>query len=185
MLAGNSLACGYPSPSPDLIPTEMTQRINPGSGRESAWDYPRPPALEPCTQHIQIIINGEILADTNRSDRVLETSHPPVYYLPADGIGMNRLKRTEGGSFCEWKGYASYYTYMSSDIEVADLAWCYSQPTEMFEAIKDHLAFYPHKTDGCYVDGEKVKPQEGNFYGGWITEDIAGPFKGGPGTLVW
>lgn len=78
MLAGNSLACGYPSPSPDLIPTEMTQRINPGSGRESAWDYPRPPALEPCTRHIQIIINGEILADTNRSDRVLETSHPLV-----------------------------------------------------------------------------------------------------------
>lgn len=163
----------------------MTQRIDPGPDRESVWDYPRPPILESCSRHIRIIINGKTLADTTRSYRVLETSHPPVYYLPADDIAMDLLKKTRGGSFCEWKGYASYFAYLSGGTEIADLAWCYSQPTARFEAIKDHLAFYPHKTDYCYVDGEKVKPQEGDFYGGWITDDIVGPFKGGPGTLGW
>lgn len=163
----------------------MTQRIDPGPDRESVWDYPRPPALEACPRHIEIIINGQTLADTRNSYRVLETSHPPVYYLPAKDIAMDRLKKTQGGSFCEWKGYASYFTYFSCGVEIADLAWCYSRPTQRFEAIRDHLAFYAHKTECCYVDGEKVKPQEGTFYGGWITKDIVGPFKGRPGTLGW
>lgn len=157
----------------------------PGPNRESAWDYPRPPAVEPCSRHIQIIIDGKTLADTTRSYRVLETSHPPVYYLPMDDISMDHLKKTAGGSFCEWKGYASYFAYMSNGIEIADLAWSYAQPSEKFAAIRNHLAFYAHKADGCYVDGEQVKPQDGNFYGGWITDDIVGPFKGGPGTLGW
>ena len=185
MPAGNSQACDWPNPSLDLTPTDMTQRIDPGPGCESVWDYPRPPALERCSRHIQIIIDGKTLADTTNSYRVLETSHPPVYYLPADDIAMERLKKTRGGSFCEWKGYASYFAYMWDGIEIADLAWCYSQPTQRFAAMKDYLAFYPHKTDCCSVDGEKVRPQEGNFYGGWITDDIVGPFKGGPGTLGW
>ena len=163
----------------------MKQRIDPGPGRESVWNYPRPPALEPCSKHIQIIINGQTLADTTCSFRVLETSHPPVYYLPPKDIAMDRLKKMRSGSFCEWKGYASYYTYLSEGIEITDLAWCYSRPNQSFEAIKDHLAFYPQKTECCYVDGEKVTPQEGNFYGGWITDDIVGPFKGGMGTLGW
>ncbi|MGI9469343.1 MAG: DUF427 domain-containing protein [Rubripirellula sp.] len=163
----------------------MTQRIDPSPNRESVWDYPRPPALEACPRHIQIIINGQTLADTRSSFRVLETSHPPVYYLPAKDIAMDRLKKTQGGSFCEWKGYASYFAYLSGGVEIVDIAWCYSQPTQKFEAIKNYLAFYPHKTECCYVDGEKVKPQEGDFYGGWITEDIVGPFKGSPGTLGW
>ena len=182
---GNLPVCGSPNLSLDRITSEMTQPIDRGPDRESVWDYPRPPALEACPRHIQIVIAGQTLADTRNSYRVLETSHPPVYYLPTKDIAMDRLKKTHGGSFCEWKGYASYFAYLSDGIEIADLAWCYSRPTQRFEAIKDHLAFYPHKTECCYVDGEKVMPQEGNFYGGWITEDIVGPFKGGPGTLGW
>ena len=160
-------------------------RTEPGPNREYAWDYPRPPAVEPCSRHIQIIIDGKTLADTTRSYRVLETSHPPVYYLPMDDISMDHLKKTAGGSFCEWKGSATYYDIIVGDRQTADAAWKYPNPSEHFAAIRDAVAFYPSKVDQCRVAGEIVVAQAGDFYGGWITSEIEGPFKGGRGTEGW
>lgn len=161
------------------------QRIQPEPGQESVWDYPRPPRLEHTNKHIQVIFNGVAIADTHNAKRVLETSHPPVYYIPPSDIKMEYLVRTPQSSFCEWKGYAGYYTVAVGDKRVENAAWFYPNPTPSFATIKDCVAFYPHLMDACYVDGEKVQPQPGNFYGGWITSDIVGPFKGDPGTWGW
>ncbi len=153
--------------------------------QESVWDYPRPPRLERSEKHIQVVFNGRIIADTRRAYRVLETSHPPVYYLPPEDIAMQYMSLSEGASFCEWKGRASYHTLTVGERSVPDAAWSYAQPTAPFAAIAGYLAFYPGKMDACYVNGERVTPQPGDFYGGWITSDIVGPFKGAPGTLGW
>jgi uncharacterized protein (DUF427 family) len=161
------------------------QRIEPGPGQESVWDYPRPPRLEDVSKHIQIIFNGEIIADTHNAKRVLETSHPPVYYLPPEDIKMEYLSQTPRNSFCEWKGSAGYYTVTVQDKQAPNCAWFYTSPTPAFESIKDYVAFYPEAMDICYVDGEQVQPQPGGFYGGWITSDIVGPFKGIPGSWGW
>ena len=160
-------------------------RIEPQPNQESVWDYPRPPRLEDSPKHIQIIFNGVTIADTHRAKRVLETSHPPIYYIPPEDIKMEYLSSTNKGSFCEWKGEAIYYTLVVGDKEVVNVAWAYPNPTSNFASIKDYLAFYASPMDGCYVNGEKVEPQPGNFYGGWITKDIVGPFKGSPGTWGW
>ncbi|MUL36803.1 DUF427 domain-containing protein [Gloeocapsopsis dulcis] len=160
-------------------------RIQPGLGQESVWDYPRPPRLEDVNKHIQVIFNETAIADTHHAKRVLETSHPPVYYIPPSDIKMEYLIRTPPSSFCEWKGLAGYYTVAIGDKQAANAAWFYPDPTPTFAAIKDYVAFYPHLMDACYVNGEKVQPQPGNFYGGWITSDIVGPFKGSPGTWGW
>ena len=161
------------------------KRIEPGPGQESVWDYPRPPKLEQTSKHIRVVFNGETIADSNRPIRVLETSHPPVYYIPHQDVKMHYLKKESGGSYCEWKGQAGYYTVKVGDRESKKAAWSYSSPNSKFESIKDHIAFYPHKMDACYVDDEKARAQEGSFYGGWITDDIVGPFKGGAGTMGW
>ncbi len=161
------------------------QRIQPGLGQESVWDYPRPPRLEETSKHIQIIFNGVAIADTHHAKRVLETSHPPVYYIPPEDIKMEYLHAMAQSSFCEWKGSAGYYTIRVGDKEAHNAAWFYPNPTPAFATIKDYVAFYPHLMDACYVDGEKVQPQPGNFYGGWITSDIVGPFKGSPGSWGW
>ncbi|MBW4654543.1 MAG: DUF427 domain-containing protein [Kaiparowitsia implicata GSE-PSE-MK54-09C] len=160
-------------------------RISPGPGQESVWDYPRPPRLEDTPRRIQIIFNGETIADTTRAKRVLETSHPPTYYLPPDDVCMTFLSRTSRSSFCEWKGIAAYYTLTVGDRTLPDIAWGYPDPTPSFSALKDHLAFYAAPMDRCSVDGELVTPQPGGFYGGWVTPDIVGPFKGEPGTWGW
>lgn len=162
-----------------------SRRIEPEPGQESVWDYPRPPRLEDSPKHIQIVFNGVTIADTYRAKRVLETTHPPVYYLPPEDIKMEYLIRATQGSFCEWKGQAIYYTIVVGDKQVANAAWSYPNPTSNFASIKDYLAFYAYLMDVCYVNGEKVQPQPGNFYGGWITSDIVGPFKGQPGTWGW
>lgn len=159
--------------------------IKPGSGQESVWDYPRPPKLEPTNKHIQVFFNRELLADTHGAWRVLETSHPPVYYIPPEDIRMDYLNPSEGGSWCEWKGQAAYFDVLVRDKVAEKVAWTYPRPTPSFQAIKDHLAFYAWAMDQCFVDGELVRPQPGNFYGGWITDDIVGPFKGEPGTMGW
>lgn len=159
--------------------------IKPGSGQESVWDYPRPPKLEPANKHIQVFFNGELLADTRRAWRVLETSHPPVYYIPPEDIRMEYLNPSEGGSWCEWKGQAAYYDVLVGDKVAEKGAWTYPRPTPSFRAIKNYLAFYAWAMDRCFVDSELVRPQPGNFYGGWITDDIVGPFKGEPGTMGW
>jgi len=161
------------------------KRINPGPGQESVWDYPRPPALEKFNGHIRVEFGGIILADSNQTYRVLETSHPPTYYVPPGDIKMEYLSEGSRSSFCEWKGMASYYHIQVGDKLESNVCWRYPKPSKRFEAIKDYIAFYPSRMDACYVNDELVKSQEGDFYGGWITSNIVGPFKGAPGTMGW
>jgi uncharacterized protein (DUF427 family) len=161
------------------------QRIEPGPGQESVWDYPRPPRLEQCDKHIVVIVNDTMIVDTKHSFRVLETSHPPVYYLPPESIRMDLLQPSRHGSFCEWKGEAIYYSLQLNDRVIENAGWCYKNPTKSFASIAGFLAFYPSKMDSCSVDDELVVAQPGDFYGGWITRDIVGPFKGGPGSRGW
>ena len=161
------------------------RRITPGPGQESVWDYPRPPALEDSPKRIKIVFNDTVIVDTQQSKRVLETSHPPVYYIPTADIAMDCLSEAPGTSFCEWKGRALYYTVTVGDRVAERVAWCYPTPTERFASIANYVAFYPSAMDACYVDDEQVQAQTGDFYGGWITSDIVGPFKGGAGTWGW
>lgn len=163
----------------------MIKRIEPGPGEESVWDYPRPPKLQVSDKHVAVIFDGTTIADTIRAKRILETSHPPVYYIPRGDVDMNFLEQESGGSYCEWKGQANYFSVTSENHSSAKAAWSYSSPNKKYAKIKDHIAFYPHKMDACFVDGEEVRAQEGSFYGGWITDDIVGPFKGGAGTVGW
>lgn len=162
------------------------QPIPPQPGQESVWDYPRPPRKERSQKQLKIIFNDIILAETNRAYRVLETSHPPVYYIPPEDIKMEYLQQTASkGSFCEWKGVAGYYSVIVGAKQADNAAWFYHEPAPNFTEIKDYVAFYPALMDACYVDNELVKPQPGKFYGGWITSDIVGPFKGEPGSWGW
>ncbi len=161
------------------------RRIEPGPGQESVWDYPRPPRVEDSSKRIRVIFGGETIADTTRARRVLETSHPPVYYIPLDDVRPDVLERTARSSVCEWKGRAAYYTVRVAGREAPDVGWFYPDPTPAFEGIRDYVAFYPSRMDACYVDDERVRSQEGDFYGGWITADVVGPFKGAPGTWGW
>ena len=152
---------------------------------ESVWDYPRPPALEPCERRVRVELGGALVADSVAALRVMETSHPPTIYIPPSDVAMERLRPAAGSSFCEWKGTASYY-----DVEVGErreprAAWYYPRPVPAYAALADHVCFYPSRTDACYLDDERVQSQAGDFYGGWVTADLAGPFKGGPGTLGW
>jgi len=137
--------------------------IEPGPGQESVWDYPRPPRVEDTNKHIQVVFNGVIIADTHRARRVLETSHPPVYYIPPDDIKMEYLHQTPRSTFCEWKGQAGYYNVAVGDKQTAAAAWFYPAPNPSFAVIKDYVAFYPGLMDACYVDGEKVQAQSAIF----------------------
>ena len=163
----------------------MPQRIEPRPGQESVWDYPRPPRVESIENHIRVVFNGKVVAETRRAQRMLETSHPPVYYIPWDDVNQAALERTARRTFCEFKGQATYWTVRVGERMAQDAAWSYPQPTSGFATLKDHMAFYAGKMDECTVDGEKVQTQAGDFYGGWITSNIVGPFKGGPGTQGW
>ncbi len=154
-------------------------------GQESVWDYPRPPRLERTTRHIEVRFDGQVLAETRRALRVLETSHPPVYYLPEQDVRMERLVRLARTSFCEWKGRAHYFDVVGDARRAAAVAWGYDDPSPPFEALTGHVALYAGPMDACLVDGERVTPQPGGFYGGWITRDVVGPFKGGPGSMGW
>ncbi len=161
------------------------QRVEPGPGQESVWDYPRPPRMEDSEKRVKVVFDGVTIAYTARAKRVLETSHPPVYYIPPEDIRMEYLRFTGGRSLCEWKGQARYYDVVG-DGKVAERAgWYYPDPVSSFAELKDYVAFYPSRMDGCWVGGEKVEAQEGDFYGGWITPEIVGPFKGAPGTWGW
>lgn len=159
--------------------------IPPGPGQESVWDYPRPPRLERTDKRIQIIFNGETIADTRRAYRVLETSHPPTYYIPLADIRQEYLQPAAGSSMCEWKGGGRYVTVQVGEQRAERVGWSYPNPTAPFSPIRDHVAFYAGPMDACYVAGEKVVPQPGGFYGGWVTSDVVGPFKGEPGTMGW
>lgn len=165
---------------------KQQKRIEPGPGQESVSDYPRPPRLEDSNKHIQVICNGVVIADTHRARRILETSHPPVYYIPPEDVKLEQyFKPTSRSTFCEWKGRASYYTITVGNKSIPDAAWYYRRPTHPYEAIAGYIAIYPAKMDACYVDGEKVQAQQSDFYGGWVTSDVVGPFKGGAGTFGW
>jgi len=161
------------------------QRQIPNSDQESVWDYPRPPRVEPTAKRIRVIFNGVVIADTTNAKRVLETSHPPSYYIPQADIHMEYVTQTPTRTFCEYKGSANYWTLSVGDQVSEDAAWSYAAPNSGYEAIKDHLAFYASRVDECYVDDERVSAQAGDFYGGWITSEIVGPFKGGTGTWGW
>ena len=161
------------------------QRITPGPGQESVWDYPRPPCIDDSHARVKVVVGGITIADSRRSKRVLETSHPPVYYIPLHVIEMEYMMSTDGGSFCEWKGEARYYSIVVAGKTIEKAAWYYPNPSSRFATIEGYVAFYPSKVEACFVDEEKVAAQEGDFYGGWITSDIAGPFKGAPGTYGW
>ena len=161
------------------------RRIAPAPGQESVWDYPRPPRLERTARHLRVIVAGRLVAETRQAWRVLETSHPPVYYLPPDDVDGALVRAAPGASFCEWKGVARYLDVVVGDDVRRQAAWSYAEPTPAFAAIRDHLAFYPARVDACTVDGEAVRAQPGGFYGGWITDDVVGPFKGAPGTGGW
>jgi uncharacterized protein (DUF427 family) len=152
---------------------------------ENVWDYPRPPALEPVTKPVRIIFAGITIAETSAAYRVLETSHPPVYYLPPAAFLANTLVPAPGGSFCEWKGRAVYWTIQAGGQSAEAAGWSYPDPTTRFLPIRDHIAVYAGKMDSCAVGDEVVTPQPGGFYGGWITSDLVGPFKGIPGSMGW
>ena len=153
--------------------------------QESVWDYPRPPRVEAYPGLVEVHHRGQVLAKSSRSFRVLETSHPPVFYIPQADIMMDLLHKTNKTSICEFKGMALYFDLVTASERIESAAWGYENPRPGFEAIKGHLAFYPSRVEACYVDGEKVQAQEGDFYGGWITSNLKGPFKGGPGTWGW
>jgi uncharacterized protein (DUF427 family) len=156
------------------------------SGTESVWDYPRPPVVVPSHERVVIALDGEIVADTRRSLRVLETSHPPVYYVPVQDIMPGVLRPVPGTTWCEFKGSASYFDVArASGRIVPRAAWHYPQPAAGFEVLVGHVAFYPGRMDRCTVDDETVVAQQGDFYGGWITSKVTGPFKGAPGTAGW
>ena len=153
--------------------------------KESVWDYPRPPRLERSGRLVRVEFGGKQIARSGRAMRVLETSHPPVYYLPPEDIRMEFLIRTTGGSYCEWKGDATYFDLVVANARSERAAWIYEHPTAPFAALAGFVAFYPGRVDACYLDDECVRPQPGDFYGGWITDEIVGPFKGPPGTSGW
>jgi uncharacterized protein (DUF427 family) len=158
-----------------------------GVAIESVWDYPRPPRLEASGRSLRILHAGVMIAETTRSLRILETSHPPVYYIPQADIAMKLLRPSvRRGSFCEFKGVASYWSLdVAGAAVVVDVAWSYGAPSRSYVALADHLAFYASRVDECTVDGERATAQPGDFYGGWITSHIKGPFKGAPGTVGW
>lgn len=156
-----------------------------GPGQESVWAYPRPAIAEPSAAHIVIEHAGVIVANTRASIRTLETSHPPSYYIPTADIAPGVLRRAIGSSFCEWKGAAIYWDVVIGDIVLPRVGWSYPTPSSAFALLRDHVAFYAGPFDGCSVDGQMVVPQPGDFYGGWITSKLAGPFKGVPGSRGW
>lgn len=165
---------------------ERPTPIKPGPGQESVWSYPRPPRIERFDGHRLLVFFGEeVIADTRRAIKYMETSHPPSYYIPFADVKRESLIESSRTSVCEYKGGARYLSVVVGDREARDAVWHYPEPRAPYEALADHACFYPQKMDECRVDGEIVVPQPGQFYGGWITSDIVGPFKGAPGTLGW
>jgi uncharacterized protein (DUF427 family) len=154
---------------------------------ESVWDYPRPPRLEQSTRRVRVRLGGATIADSRAAYRVLETSHPPVLYVPPGDIDDGALAPSPRArrTLCEWKGQATYLDVRGGERVEAAAAWTYPEPVPAFAALRDHVAFYPSRMDECLLDDEVVAAQEGDFYGGWITADIEGPFKGAPGTRGW
>jgi uncharacterized protein (DUF427 family) len=149
------------------------------------WDFPRPPALVQWHERVEVQLGGTVVAATTEAWSVLETSHPPTYYLPPTSFAPGALRPAEGGSFCEWKGQATYFDVVGGDRLAERAAWSYPHPTPRFAALRDHVAVYAAAMDACTVDGVLVRPQPGGFYGGWVTPRVSGPFKGVAGSNGW
>lgn len=156
----------------------------PGPGQESVWDYPRPPRLERTAEHVVIRLDGMLVAETRRPLRVLETSHPPTYYVPAEDVDRSLLVPVARRTWCEWKGAASYADLVAGSVRVPGVCWWYDEPTGAFADLAGAIAFYPEHVEAT-LDGERVRGVPGGFYGSWVTSRVAGPFKGGPGTEWW
>ena len=168
-----------------MLPDVRPQRIEPGPGQESVWDYPRPPRIEPTGSHVVVVLGGATVAETRDALRVLETSGAPVFYLPPGDVADGALSPNPRTTACEWKGLASYYDVSAGDWTEEAAAWAYLDPVPAFAPIAGYVAFYPGRMGACFVDGERVRPQPGGFYGGWVTSNVVGPFKGEPGTEGW
>lgn len=159
--------------------------IAPASGQESVWDYPRPPVCKPDARLIRVCLGKLEIAETRSAIRILETASPPTVYLPRSDIRMDLLVSSQGGSFCEWKGSATYWSIrLSSGTTLKNAAWSYDTPSQRFSSIENYLSFYPAIVD-CFINDEEVRPQPGGFYGGWVTDEIVGPYKGDTGTSHW
>lgn len=159
--------------------------VVPGPGQESVWDYPRPPRVESVSRRVRVEFAGRVLAETSRALRVCETASPPTYYIPPADVDMAALVPTARSSFCEWKGVARYWAVQGKGRMAMDAAWSYPEPDAGYEAIRDYLAFYPRRMDACYVGLDRVAPQPGFYYGGWVTPELVGPFKGVSGSESW
>ena len=157
----------------------------PGPGQESVWDYPRPPRVEADSREVVVVLGGVEVCRTSGALRVLETSHPPGWYLPRADWAPEALEPAPDSSYCEWKGVAAYLTVVGGGRRAVGAAWTYREPVAAYAALRDMVAVYPAAMDRCTVGGEVVRPQEGRFYGGWVTDDVVGPFKGGPGSTYW
>ena len=160
-------------------------RIEPAPGQESVWDYPRPPRVEPTDRRVRVVVGGVTVADSTRVLRVLETASPPTFYIPPADVRLDLLVPEGRHTVCEWKGEAAYWTVQAGGRTIPSAGWSYPRPRPGFEVIRDHLAFYAGRVDEAWVGDELVQPQAGDFYGGWVTSDIVGPFKGDRGTLGW
>ena len=156
--------------------------IEPGPNQESVWDYPRPPALVADDRLVVVKAGEQVIAESRSTMRVLETASPPTFYIPPQDVDMAQLVNAAGSSICEWKGAAEYWRLANGPARA--VGWSYPQPFEAFESIRDFMAFYPSRVD-CFIDDQRVRPQAGEFYGGWVTDEIVGPFKGDPGTSGW
>lgn len=156
----------------------------PGPGQESVWDYPRPPRLEEDTRRVVVRAGDVLVAESTRALRLLETASPPTFYLPVADVDLTRLQSAGGGSHCEWKGQARYLDVLTDEGTLEGAAWTYDDPFPPYQAMAGALSFYPARLE-CFVDGERVLPQPGGFYGGWVTSEIVGPIKGDPGTGGW
>ncbi len=153
---------------------------------ENVWDYPRPPAVKRCPRHVRVELAGQVLAESDRALRVLERSHPPTIYLPRDDVREDLLVPSRQPSTrCESKGAARYLDALISHRRYQAVGWMYPQPSPGYDALTDHVAFYPGRIDAAWLGDERVLAQDGDFYGGWITAELVGPFKGAPGTLRW
>ena len=159
--------------------------IAPGPGQESVWDYPRPPRLEAVSERLRVVFAGITIGETHAGYRVLETSHPPVYYFPPSDVRQDFLRPEIGRSYCEFKGAACYWALEVGEEHAAQAAWSYPEPTGAFRKLRDFYAFYASRVESCWVGDERVQAQDGDFYGGWITAKIVGPFKGAQGTWGW
>jgi uncharacterized protein (DUF427 family) len=156
-----------------------------GKPVESVWDFPRPPRLDRVHWRIRVVHGGTTIVDAPEAVRVLETSQAPAYYVAPEFVDLDRLAVVDRRSMCEWKGLATYADVVAGDARAREACWTYLEPTPGFTDIAGHWAFYAQRLDECWVDDERVASNAGDFYGGWITANVTGPFKGAPGTMFW